>query len=218
MRLPPRDASSPVAVASLVGANLVPLVGVAWLGWRSLDVLALYWLENGVIGALNVPKMLLAAWHAGDPTDATTLTDHIPIDLTVLRPVIGVLSVGFFLFHYGLFWIGHGAFVLVGLPRFLDSVSWTLDASFPAIRLGVGALLVSHCVSFVENYIRSEEYRNVTLDRQMKRPYNRVLVLHATIVLGAFAIDAMGTPVAMLGLLVVLKTVLDLWTHLRDHA
>ena len=39
--------ASPVAMAFLVGANLVPLVGVLFLGWSLTTLVALYWLENG---------------------------------------------------------------------------------------------------------------------------------------------------------------------------
>jgi hypothetical protein len=43
------------------------------------------------------------------------------------------------------------------------------------------------------------------------------VVLHVTIVAGAFAIGLFGTPIAALVLLVALKTVLDLFFHLREH-
>jgi hypothetical protein len=55
-----RIGSSVGAVASLVLANLVPLAGVVWFGWSVRTVLIVYWLENGVVGAFNVLKMLHA--------------------------------------------------------------------------------------------------------------------------------------------------------------
>jgi heme exporter protein D len=51
----------------------------------------------------------------------------------------------------------------------------------------------------------------------MKEPYRRVVVLHVTIVLGAFVVDTVGAPVAALLLLVGLKTATDLHAHLREH-
>ena len=52
-----RVGSSVGAVAALIVANLVPLVGVLWFGWNVWTILIIYWLENGVVGVFNVLKM-----------------------------------------------------------------------------------------------------------------------------------------------------------------
>jgi hypothetical protein len=51
----------------------------------------------------------------------------------------------------------------------------------------------------------------------MMSVYGRVIVLHITIIGGAFVIAAFETPVAALVLLIGLKTALDLVLHLRSH-
>jgi hypothetical protein len=48
------------SVIALVLANLVPLGGVFLFHWEVFPLLFLFWLENVVIGILNVVKMLLA--------------------------------------------------------------------------------------------------------------------------------------------------------------
>jgi len=48
------------SVIALVLANLVPLAGVFLFHWEVFPLLFLFWLENVVIGILNVAKMLLA--------------------------------------------------------------------------------------------------------------------------------------------------------------
>ena len=45
--------ASPVAIALLIVANLVPLVGVLCFGWDLTTLVALYWAENGVVGRLR---------------------------------------------------------------------------------------------------------------------------------------------------------------------
>jgi len=54
-----RTATSRSALVLLV-ANLIPLVGVVFFGWSLLTVLVLYWVENGIVGFWNVPKIILA--------------------------------------------------------------------------------------------------------------------------------------------------------------
>lgn len=44
----------------LVLANLVALIGVLFLGWNLAMILVLYWVESGIVGLLNLPKILLA--------------------------------------------------------------------------------------------------------------------------------------------------------------
>jgi hypothetical protein len=47
--------------------------------------------------------------------------------------------------------------------------------------------------------------------------YGRVVILHVTILGSAFLIGLLGTPLAALVLLIVLKTILDVALHLREH-
>ena len=52
----------------------------------------------------------------------------------------------------------------------------------------------------------------------MGAPYARVVVLHVTIIIGAFVSMILGTPIGALIVLVLLKTGLDLSFHRREHA
>lgn len=46
------------SVIMLIGANLIPVIGVVWWGWNTTDIVMLYWAENGIIGIFNILKML----------------------------------------------------------------------------------------------------------------------------------------------------------------
>ncbi|MFL5681389.1 MAG: DUF6498-containing protein [Chloroflexota bacterium] len=218
-----RGTSSPVAVVSLVVVNLVPLVGVLFWGWNLQSILVLYWLENGIVGLINVPKILLARG-AGD----------VP---TILKGVVA----GFFLIHYGLFWLVHGLFVLTFLPMFASMSAGPMldpgagfDGTFPAIGVDVASaathgaggdaiagaavlIAVSHLLSFLFNYVGRREYLTASPMRQAGAPYARVVVLHLTILFGGFISIALGNPIGALVALVALKIALDLGLHLRER-
>ena len=55
-----RLGSSIGAVVALVVANLIPLIGVLFFGWSVWNILVIYWLENGIVGVINVLKMSVA--------------------------------------------------------------------------------------------------------------------------------------------------------------
>ena len=218
-----RASSSTAALVALVAFNLLPLVGVLFLDWDLLSILVLYWLESGVVGLLNVPKMLLAARYGPtDPTAAATAS-ALPAGS---RALAGGCLVPFFLFHYGMFWFVHGIFVFL-LPAFAVIGGGTVGGGvspFGAqgvdLRIvvpGALALAASHVVSFVYNFLGRKEYLNTTVSAQMMAPYGRVVVLHVTILGGAFLVAALGTPVAALAVMVALKTAIDLGLHLRER-
>jgi 2-hydroxychromene-2-carboxylate isomerase len=77
---------------------------------------------------------------------------------------------------------------------------------------------VSHGVSFFFNYLGRREYLNTTPMKQLFQPYGRLVVLHITIIFGAFLVIGLGQPVLLVALLVILKTAVDLFFHLREHA
>ena len=214
-----RVGSSYGAVAALLVANAVPLLGVLLLGWNVWTILIIYWLENGVVGIFNVLKMARV-----EGTDAAGAAVAM-----IGRGMSGsgaakATMIPFFIMHYGMFWVVHGIFVLT-LPQFLafggegvGSESGSELFSDPlAIAIVLIGLFISHGLSYRLNFIGRGEYRRTTVARQMGAPYGRLVVLHVTIIFGALAIAFSGAPEAAVVVLVVLKTALDLGLHLAEH-
>lgn len=216
-------------MVSLVVANLIPLVGVVFWGWDLWTILALYWAENGIIGLSNVAKILMAEGAAGLPGVAGMPgagADGVGLPAAgaygSVKPVLGCgrfAMAGFFLVHYGLLWVGHGVFVLFALPAFggsgtrFDGIAANLDQ----VLYGALGLAISHGVSLWFNYIGRGEYRHASPARLMGAPYAGVVILHVTIIVGAFVSMILGTPIGALVVLVLLKTGLDLSFHRREH-
>jgi hypothetical protein len=219
--------SSAVAAALLVITNLIPLAGVLWFGWDLLLTLALYWAENGVVGVINVLKMLTAQG-TGPPTGVfSRLTINGRPAASLGRSTLA----GFFVMHYGGFWVVHGLFVLTFFSTMSEMQFYGPDGvpisepvqvplttpDLPLLVAGVIGLAISHGVSFWMNYLGRGEYRALSPAQLMTQPYGRLVVMHVTIIIGAFVSGFLGTPLGSLLVLVVLKTALDLYFHLRQH-
>jgi hypothetical protein len=221
--------SSMGAVAALIVANAVPLLGVLFFGWSVWTILIVYWLENGIVGGFNVLKMLLAT--GGDGSGPLALLINGRAAETRAKAVL----IPFFIVHYGLFWVVHGVFVFA-LPSFASLGSQigpigtefgTLGPDFSpisttgpdpwTIAFAAVVMVISHGISFAFNYLGSGEYKRTSAAGQMFAPYGRLVVLHVTIIFGAFAIGFTGAPVFAIVILVILKTAMDLALHLREH-
>ena len=111
----------------------------------------------------------------------------------------------------------HGASVFT-LPLFAAGTGRVGGADAPTLVLAAAAAVVSHGVSYRENYLRDGEWRRVSPGERLSAPYGRVLVMHLTIVVGASVVSATGTGVASLVVMVLVKTAIDLRAHLREHA
>lgn len=229
-----RVTSSVGAVAALIVANAIPLFGVLFLGWNVWSILVLYWLENGIVGVVNMLKMARA--QGPDTTNRGAIAQNpVPSGSKVAL-------IPFFVIHYGLFWFVHGIFVFT-LPLFgglfQQGISPGFDGDFPmtgdgplagllpgpesvgldgdAIVFGAIALAISHGLSFWWNFLRGGEYRRASAGQLMFAPYGRLVALHLTIIVGAIAVSITGAPAAAVAILVVLKTALDLALHLAEH-
>jgi len=219
--------ASPVAVVLLVVANLIPLAGVLWLGWELTTLLALYWLENGVVGVFAALKIVTAEGIDLNP-GTVTINGRVMPQAQLRDPRLArAIYLPFFVVHYGLFWLVHGLFVLVALPVMFASFGpaateptlGEVIGLYPVDALG-GALLflfASHGASFVLNWLWSGERATTSPAAQMAAPYGRVVVRHVTMVVGAFAVAALGEPIGALVVMVLLKTIADLAAHLAER-
>ncbi len=223
--------ASPVAIALLVGANLVPLVGVLFLGWDLATLVALYWLENGVVGIFAIGRILSAqgsgplafvGGSGGLSAPAPRLPSATALSATTPARVMAIIArlimVPFFIVHYGAFWAAHGVFVWFALPFMFADFGAPMSMPDVSVVLAAGvAILVSHGASFAFNWLGAGECRTSTPGAEMVAPYVRVLVLQVTIVLGAFAVVILGAPVWALVVMVGVKLATDLAAHLAER-
>lgn len=201
---------------TLIVANLIPLIGVLLWGWSAGALVTLYWAENLIVGGVTLLKM----FHKGS--------------------VNALPRMAFFLIHYGFFCIGH-AVLLANLVEshpmktgggFGDELVGTASAGAvdliePVVTIfsnaseywmwGFSALLVSHVVSLFMNYFGRQEYLVENLKTLMGAPYKRIMITHVVVLVGAIVTEKLGSPIYILMALVALKTVVDVFLHIREH-
>ncbi len=201
---------SRAVAAGLVLANAVPLVGVVFFGWNLHSLLVIYWLESGAVGVESVAKIRRAKGEDDPETLPSLSLNDTPVASMVGRSNRAIA--GFFVAHYGGFWVVHGVFVMVFPAMFPMPV-----AAPSAVAGSVVALAAYHVASYRINYLGNGEYERSGPVTLMVEPYRRVFVLHLTIVVGAFAVAWIGAPAGALVVMVLVKTVLDLRGHWREH-
>jgi len=201
----------------LVALNLIPLAGVLWAGWRVHEVVFLYWIENLVIGAVNVLRMRIAV-----PDTVEKLARR------GVEPSAGELFaakaalIGFFIVHYGAFCMGHGVFLASFFPAGPDGsreLAGVLRAMLldKAALIAITGIVVSHAYSYFHNYIGRGEYLRANMQQMMFRPYKRIVVTHLFIFAGAFALQFLGSPVAAILAFIGLKISIDGYAHLQER-
>lgn len=194
-----------LSTLALLVSNAVPLAGVLFMGWSVFALVLLYWLENVIVGGFNVLRLLTA-----DPDSPAASVSKVAL-------------IPFFCVHYGMFTFVHGVFVLAlfGGAAYRGATPTAAVVLRAIHETGIGpaafALVCSHGVSFLWNYLLGGEYRTVPLMKLMYQPYARVVILHLAVLGSGFLLLALHSPVAGLVLLVALKTAVDLASHHREH-
>jgi hypothetical protein len=196
--------TGPLTLASpstllLIIANLVPVVGAAFFGWKLSDVMVLYWAESAVIGFFNVCKIILIGrWFA-------------------------LVAVPFFIGHFGGFMAVHFLFIYVlfvkGVAGMNDSAGDLADvaALFVALWPALLALFISHAYSFFSNFFGQDEYRNRTVSNQMSEPYSRIIFMHLVLILGGGLSMVLGQAGPVIIVVIGLKIFFDVRAHLKEH-
>ena len=218
----------------LITTNIIPIIGIIFYNWNPLFLLLIYWAESGIIGILNIFKMILAG---------SVTKDN---NFSVLGLLGSIFLSAFFTIHYGGFMAGHLIFLVLfffGVINFSNTetaVSMPSDNAFEngteiisrffsfGSQSGVPfifsesfvliCLFASHIVSLFMYFVKDKEYIEKSSIDFMAQPYSRIFVMHITIVLGAFLLAMTGWKNKTLIILwVILKIFIDLRSHSKSH-
>ena len=185
----------------LILVNLVPLLGVLFFSWDIFTVIILYWMESAVIGFFNILKM--------QKINNYKFTPLVP----------------FFIMHYVIFMFVHLFFILQLFQPNLELASGQVAAFvivfeyFKALIISLSFIFLSHGMSFVFNFIKKQEFKYVSLKKQMFVPYRRIIIMHIIIMLAGAGIiyTNYSQEVSAVVFLVILKIIFDLGSHIFEH-
>lgn len=196
----------PLFITLLISLNAVPIYGVAQWGWKSFDLIFLYWLENLIIGAFMIVRIL------------TRRYSH-PVELA-----FPVFLAPFFTFHFGMFCYVHGMFVINLFGKGLTGELAGMD--IPEIILPlienrhlfwpVMALFTLQLFDWLRD-INQRDFGSDGIKDITTAPYRRIIVLHITILGSGFALATLNEPLAGLLILIAFKTGMDIYHWNKDE-
>lgn len=182
-------------------------------------VLALFWIENLIIGAFNLIRIVAVS--------------------VINKDNSGWFLSLFFIFHYGAFCAVHGMLLsdLLQMPvdNYLDFIGYEvagvlqlfaegaaillnfIEQLAPTIWFGLAGIALSHLVSFVEHFALRGEIFTMKPRKLMTRPYQHVVVMHIGLIVGAIVLQKLHSPVWLLAVIVIAKLVVDFMQHRRRH-
>jgi len=186
-----RDPLSWVSLA----VDLAPVWAVFVFGWTATPLVALYWLENIVLGVFTILRMI-----------GTALS-------SVVSLAMALFMVPFFFFHYGIFCFVHGIFVRVfagggdgGEFEPVSLINWAIGTA-PEMVGFVAAIAGVSLLYYVFDFLGRGDYKTSNPQVEMFSPYGRIVTLHVAIILGAGVAFSLDEPLAGVLLLIFIRVV-----------
>jgi hypothetical protein len=195
-------------LAAAIGAAAVMAIGIVAFGWPTFTVLALYWLENVIVGAFAALRIVATGARAG-------------------RWIAALATVGFFSVHYGLFCLIHGFFVAVLFGGIRPAGSGIVEPVLLMIdrvagdRTGlivIAAMTVAAATDAWRAVAATDHEHPQAIRDAMSAPYGRIVVLHLVLIGGGFLVQALKLPSLAALLLVGAKLAHDLRQLRRQEA
>lgn len=167
----------------LIAANLLPVIGCWFWNWNPKQIFMVYALETVIIGCFTLFKMGVVTlvrkkdtWYNQGSTSQ----------------VSGLFFMLFFIVHYGMFVaIQTGIFIEVSgiddqsqssffdfflhWPKYLGKDAWYMLAGF----------LVSYGFNTFWNFLRTGQYKTISMMQLMFQPYGRIFIQQVTVIIGS---------------------------------
>jgi hypothetical protein len=188
--------------------NAVPLVGVLRYEWSAINVLVLYWFENVLVAVCTCIR--IAVHRRLTRKKGYWRKSQLGIkvnDKPMQTGLLGEYAVGAFVFT-GAHGIFVGVIALILHQNYPDQTMWQF--SFEQILRGVGVIAAVLGVELASDLMRIRLQSYAWMRDYVQGRMGRIFVLHLTIIFGMLAMAMTDSPMAILYVLIGLKTLSDL--------
>ena len=176
-----------ISVIVIIGANLMPVIGVLFFRWNANNIIILYWIETLVIGFYTLLKVIFSRAPGAKKA----------------------LVIPLFCVFYCVLWNFQGCFVFSYLvPNLFETCKW--QSPYTGIGWFIFGLFISHGVSFTQSYWIRKEYLFTPPERLVFQPVPRVVLFLVILMMSSSVITKTGSTMASFIVLIALKTGLEL--------
>lgn len=220
------------ALLFALAINLLPLVGVVVFDWDIANLVFLYWVENVIVGVYIFLRELF--------TPYTTQIAGKLFMLCFFSVHYGGFCAGHGVLIINLFDMGEFSmdatddwpfvFIFMGMlvaviEHFAAQTSPSLYpflggiALFYLWRLGADTLAVlsnkapGQASWVIAPDVKTAQGKSSNNSQWMVEPYKRIVILHVALLVGGIGIQSLGSPMALLLILVLLKTAVELFLY-----
>lgn len=186
----------------IIAGNLLPLLGIFYLGWDASTLIILYWLETAVVGFWLVIRLVLMRPGALPPIKSPTGGQPTEQD---------GLALGLFVILHAAVFMGIHMFMLSGLApgewskHLASPAEFVLGFVIPSgLWLPLLGLFAARGVLTV-NEIRA----NHVAGHLLAGFYARIVLMQFVIIFGGMAALMLGSPAVLLLLIVLFKIIAE---------
>jgi hypothetical protein len=192
--------------------NLIPLFGVLFLEWDTIEMFLVYCLESLIIGFYNVVKMVIVA--------IRVRSEYVEVKGAKFR-MNGLLFIIFFILIYWLLcYISTSIFTAVThygpypepLSYFLKLPKYLSDDG----RLLIFLFLIMHCFYMFEEFIYFGNYKTATLNGLLLQPFSRVILTQCIVMLGAVLLQFFSIKMFMV-IFVGVRLCVEIYISVRNN-
>lgn len=212
-----RRQQSKVSLISILVSNLLPVLGVLFLGWDAFAIVLLYWIESMLVGFFLILKMAFGK---------TKLKwfDHIFFKLFQLPLFFGCFCIYSIVVGYlihALFSPDISHLIIAnegqsekGLFQFLIVFRFILSMIPAKLILPASIMFICQSVLFYYHNIKGAKDRNIDFDKIGGRFYGISIITYVAIVLGCYIAMLMNSSAWILVMLIFIKICVDIKVHL----
>lgn len=195
---------SSLPIISLILSNLVLVWGFLFWGWSFGNIIILYWFESIVIGFYTILKMVMA-----QNTGKVKFYLYETNDQRLTIILVKIFLILFFITHFGGFIFGHGLFLLALFGKQIIFQK--------SLFISIISMFLSHGISFIIHYLQPKTYLKTSPFFLMFRPYSRIIIVHITVLICGLFLIYQNSLIYII-LFILIKTVVDLKSHIFEHS
>ena len=192
-------------VLTIVFANLSTMVLAISFNWGIGSLILVYWWQSVIIGFFYVIelKKLPEAFYQ------KLLSEQKDQALTRVRTYRNSIVYGYTIFY---------ALVMLFIGLVLTSAGINNDATFSSTSIAVSLFFFNHLFSYLK-FRDTELQLSRSFREVVYAPYFRALPMLLTVMVGGYLVgfDKGSTGIEFLIVFVIIKTVIDIRQHLREH-